>query len=90
MPRKKPGFLIYCDADLISLRLNRKGPASKACFKWIADLKDLMKPDSVYVCTGSHEEYEGLCRLLVETGTFTQVHKNFFKLYFSRIHCNQA
>jgi phosphoenolpyruvate carboxykinase (GTP) len=40
---------------------------------WVADWAALMQPDDIYWCDGSSEEYERLCHLLVDTGTFTKL-----------------
>jgi len=40
---------------------------------WIADMVALCKPDSVYWCDGSQDEYDRLCAELVEKGTFIRL-----------------
>ncbi len=40
---------------------------------WIEDMKALCKPESVYICDGSQEEYDRLTQLMVEGGTFTRL-----------------
>ena len=38
--------------------------------EWVEKMVELCKPDSVYWCDGSQEEYDAMCRTLVEAGTF--------------------
>jgi len=40
---------------------------------WVADFARLTQPDDVQWCTGSAEEYDELCELLVARGTFTRL-----------------
>jgi phosphoenolpyruvate carboxykinase (GTP) len=38
---------------------------------WLRDVVELCKPENVYTCDGSAEEYKYMCELLVKQGTFT-------------------
>jgi phosphoenolpyruvate carboxykinase (GTP) len=46
---------------------------NKALLAWVDDIAALTTPDEVYWCDGSAEEYERLCQLLVDAGTFTRL-----------------
>lgn len=40
---------------------------------WVEEIKNLCQPESVHWCNGSEEEYNDLCSLLVEKGTFKKL-----------------
>jgi phosphoenolpyruvate carboxykinase (GTP) len=40
---------------------------------WIEEIKTLCQPDAVHWCDGSQAEYDALCELLVERGTFIRL-----------------
>ncbi len=42
---------------------------------WVADMAALCKPDAIYWCDGSDEEYQRLCDQLVQAGTFTRLNQ---------------
>ncbi|GAC1361796.1 MAG: phosphoenolpyruvate carboxykinase (GTP) [Actinomycetota bacterium] len=47
--------------------------ANKTLAAWVDEVAQLTTPDDVYWCDGSAEEYDRLCQLLVDAGTFTRL-----------------
>ena len=41
--------------------------------QWVTEMVDLCKPESVYWCNGSQEEYDRLCDEMVAAGTFIRL-----------------
>jgi phosphoenolpyruvate carboxykinase (GTP) len=41
--------------------------------KWVDKMVALCKPDAVYWCNGSEEEYDAMCQKLVDNGTFIKL-----------------
>jgi phosphoenolpyruvate carboxykinase (GTP) len=48
---------------------------NESLHNWINAIVDLTKPDRVYICDGSQEEYSQLCNEMVETGTFIRLNE---------------
>jgi phosphoenolpyruvate carboxykinase (GTP) len=46
---------------------------NKGLIDFVTEMVELCKPDSVYWCNGSQEEYDRLCEEMVEAGTFTRL-----------------
>jgi phosphoenolpyruvate carboxykinase (GTP) len=40
---------------------------------WVKEMVALCKPDAVHWCDGSQEEYDNLCQLMVDSGTFIRL-----------------
>jgi phosphoenolpyruvate carboxykinase (GTP) len=47
--------------------------AHKGLVQWVEKMAALCKPDQVYWCNGSKEEYDRLCEEMVASGTFTRL-----------------
>ncbi|MFN8390222.1 MAG: phosphoenolpyruvate carboxykinase (GTP) [Bdellovibrionota bacterium] len=41
--------------------------------EWVAEMADLCKPDKIHWCDGSEQEYDALCELMVQSGTFVKL-----------------
>ena len=47
--------------------------SNSGLLKWVGEVAALTTPDRIHWCDGSQEEYDRLCQLLVEAGTFTRL-----------------
>jgi phosphoenolpyruvate carboxykinase (GTP) len=47
--------------------------SNRKLLQWVADVAALTQPDQVIWCDGSDAEYERMCQLLVDSGTFTKL-----------------
>jgi phosphoenolpyruvate carboxykinase (GTP) len=58
------------------LAINAPGYVKNArLVAWVADMAALCKPESIYWCDGSQEEYDRLCAQLVAAGTFKKLNE---------------
>ena len=48
---------------------------NKKILTWVSQMRDLLKPNNVYWCDGSDEEYTEMCNALVASGTFTKLNE---------------
>ena len=46
---------------------------NKELIRWVTEMVELCKPDAVYWCDGSQEEYDRLCEEMVQAGTFIRL-----------------
>ena len=56
------------DMQISGARTNNKN-----LLEWIETTAQLSKPDNIYICDGSQEEYDDLCNQMVESGTFVRL-----------------
>src|SRR5271168_4980639 len=51
---------------------------NKHLIRWVEKMADLCQPDHIHWVDGSQEEYEVLCRQLVQAGTFTKLNERLW------------
>jgi phosphoenolpyruvate carboxykinase (GTP) len=50
--------------------------SNQKLIKWVKEVADMCKPDRVHWCDGSQEEYNRLCDLMVQSGTFIKLNES--------------
>jgi phosphoenolpyruvate carboxykinase (GTP) len=50
--------------------------SNRKLLAWVAEVADLCQPDEVVWCDGSDDEYERMCSLLEESGTFERLNED--------------
>src|SRR5450755_2740579 len=63
------------------------GPLSKNkhLLRWVEEMAELTRPSAIHWVDGSQEEYDALCRQMVESGTFTKLNERLWPgCYYAR------
>jgi phosphoenolpyruvate carboxykinase (GTP) len=55
------------------MKISGAKTSNSALLSWIKTVTDLTKPEQVYICDGSQEEYDRLCDEMVASGTFIRL-----------------
>ncbi len=59
--------------------------------RWVEKMAKLTKPAAIHWVDGSQQEYDSLCELLVENGTFTKLNQDLWPgCYYSRSDANDV
>jgi len=54
---------------------NAAPTSNKRLIAWVEETARLCRPDRIQWCTGTEDEYDGLCDLLVDNGTFVRLNE---------------
>ena len=58
---------------------------NKHLIRWVEKMADLTQPDHIHWVDGSQEEYDRLCQLLVDSGTFIKLNEDLWPgCYYAR------
>jgi phosphoenolpyruvate carboxykinase (GTP) len=52
--------------------------SNKHLIRWVEKMADLMQPENIHWVDGSQEEYDRLCQLLVNSGTFIKLNEELW------------
>jgi phosphoenolpyruvate carboxykinase (GTP) len=57
----------------VSVALNAPPTSNQRLLRWVEDVAELCRPEAVHWCDGSDEEFDLLCKQLVQAGTFVEL-----------------
>ena len=57
----------------MSIALNPPPTSNQKLLRWVEEVAELCQPEAVHWCDGSDEEFDLLCKQLVQSGTFTEL-----------------
>jgi phosphoenolpyruvate carboxykinase (GTP) len=57
----------------VSITLNAPPTNNQRLLRWVEDVTELCEPETVHWCDGSDEEFDLLCKQLVQSGTFVEL-----------------
>jgi phosphoenolpyruvate carboxykinase (GTP) len=58
---------------------------NKHLIRWVEKMADLTQPENIHWVDGSQEEYDSLCQLLVDSGTFIKLNEDLWPgCYYAR------
>jgi phosphoenolpyruvate carboxykinase (GTP) len=57
----------------VSVALNAPPTSNQRLLRWVEDVAELCRPEAVHWCDGSDEEFDLLCKQLLQAGTFVEL-----------------
>jgi phosphoenolpyruvate carboxykinase (GTP) len=57
----------------VSIETATTHTSNEKLLRWVEEVAGLTQPDAIHWCDGSAEEYDALCRMLVDAGTFERL-----------------
>src|SRR4051812_7844108 len=64
---------IFTEKTLTAIDTSTDRTPNEKLLEWVAEVAALTQPDAVVWCDGSANEYDRMCQLLVDSGTFTEL-----------------